>query len=113
MKKHWTEKNNILKALSKIILCHTGDHLKFTAKQEDLIKGITSQVSLSKSLMAMRIHDFSSLGIGTSTHCFYYRYCFVSANGMARVWEFIMSGLWILTHPPITSVKNLCNMTLL
>ena len=41
MKKQSAEINNIIKALSKIIFCHT-DFSKFNLKQEDTIKGITS-----------------------------------------------------------------------
>ena len=26
---------------------------------------------------------------------------------MARGWKFVISGLWVLTHPPITLVKNI------
>ena len=32
---------------------------------------------------------------------------FLIINGMASGWEFIISCLWVLMHPPITFVKNI------
>ena len=31
----------------------------------------------------------------------------ISVNGMAGGWEFIISVLWVLMDPPITSAKNI------
>ena len=42
MKKQGTEIDNIIKALSKVIFRHTEHFLKFSVKQEDIIKNIIS-----------------------------------------------------------------------
>lgn len=52
MKKQGAESNIIIKALSKMIFCHTKD-FKVKVNPEDIIKAITSWISRSKSLMLM------------------------------------------------------------
>ena len=44
--------------------------------------------------------DFWSLGIDASTHYLSQKYSFKFMTGMAGGWEFIIPGLWVLTHSP-------------
>ena len=87
--------------LRKMIFQHTQEYLKFNAKQEHIIKG--SVINLMQQKLndkELKIYNFWSSGIAAPTHYLSQKYCFIIINQMARSWEFIISGFWVLTHPP-------------
>ena len=55
----------------------------------------------------LQIDNFWSLGTDAPTYYVSQKYCFTIINRVTKGWGFIITGLWVLTHPPINSVKNI------
>ena len=71
-----------------------------------VIKALVDKFQKSNG-MRLGIYNFLFLGIESPFYYMSQKDCFMVVNGMAKDWEFIISGLWLLTLPPIISVKNM------
>ena len=71
-----------------------------------VIKALVDKFQKSNG-MRLGIYNFLFLGIESPFYYMCQKDCFMVVNGMAKDWEFIISGLWLLTLPPIISIKNM------